>query len=388
MRKIYIKFPFLVTIYLISHFIPLYIPLIKTVWYITLLSSFLLIISILTIKKLFGNFFDKYRDSLNFLIEILILFCFLSFGAFQGDSTIHPQYNSKSLFSYQFEEEISVEGVIIDKKIKKDKTDFIVEVKKIYKNQLDDIIEIGLEGKITLFLSWESNLDIGDSVIFRGELNPPSTAQNYGEFDYRGYLKTIEVSHIVFLKNSFQIEKISNNLSFIKKLKLNIVKFLEKNLSKYDKNGIFKAVLLGEKSSMDSQFKERLIDGGMIHLFTISGFHIAIFYLMLYRFFLFLLRLNINIVRKISIKKSAILLSLIVILGYVWLLDFQIAAFRAFLMLMIFGVDRVFERDSSFINKLCFSAFIILLLMPDSAFSVGFYLSFSAVLGIYYAQNI
>ncbi len=392
MSKTVIKFPILATLFIVSHFIPLYIPLLRSVWYILLLSCFVLVVFHLIVKKI------------EIIFEILIAFIFIFFGAFRGDSIINPQYSSKSLFSYQFDSEVAIEGVIIETKSRENKTNYIVDVKKIYKNLSSsditnedllksknssntDIIEIDLEGKIGLFLSWSSEIKTGKRIVFRAKLELPPTAQNYGEFDYRGFLKTVGVSHVAFLKNSFQIKKIDGSLFFIDRARLNIKSFLEKNLAKYDKNGIFQAVLLGEKTSMESQFKERLVDGGMIHLFTISGFHIAIFYMILNQFFLFLLRLNIRVVRKISIKKWAISLSLIVILIYIWILGFQIASFRAFLMLSIFGIAKIFDRNSSFIYKLMFSAFIITLLMPHAPFSIGFYLSFSAVLGIFYAQK-
>lgn len=79
-------------------------------------------------------------------------------------------------------------------------------------------------------------------------------------------------------------------------------------------------------------------------------------------------------------KKIAAWISLFITLGYFLISGLQIAALRAFIMVafVIFAVILDREEDSK--RSVCFAAFFILLVLPESVFQPSFQMSFSAVL--------
>lgn len=136
------------------------------------------------------------------------------------------------------------------------------------------------------------------------------------------------------------------------------------------------AVLLGEKSDLDSDTKAAFSAAGISHFLAISGMHVMAIFLMLQMALktLYLGR------RTIWIRNGAILGILIF---YACLTGGNTAVVRAVFMIGIHLMAQAFHLQVQKFNLLATAALVLLLLRPSTLFDAGFQLSFAAVAGIF-----
>ena len=133
------------------------------------------------------------------------------------------------------------------------------------------------------------------------------------------------------------------------------------------------AMVLGDKASAEDETMETFRRGGCLHVFAVSGLHVALVFGILWQLF-FALRL----VRP-CVARPLILLLVGV---YVVVTGCAVPALRAFLMLALFTAGLMLRRRAGMANIWCFSALAVLLVSPNRLFDAGFLLSFSVYAGI------
>lgn len=135
------------------------------------------------------------------------------------------------------------------------------------------------------------------------------------------------------------------------------------------------ATLIGDDSLLDQSLKQQFRATGAAHYLALSGFHIGII-AMLASFALFPLKIW---------SRYGRLRHLFVIL-IIWLYAFTCglapSLVRAAVLITIFLLAKVLQRQSSPYNSLCIAAICILSFSPRQLFAPGFQLSFCAVLSI------
>ena len=114
---------------------------------------------------------------------------------------------------------------------------------------------------------------------------------------------------------------------------------------------------------------------GLSHLLCVSGFHVAVF-AMVIAFILFPLKIGERAGRW------RYLFIILAVGGYAAVTGLQPSVFRAAVMLTGYNIARVFQRNSPPLNSLCLAVVIILTVNPLWVFSSGFQLSVAAVLGL------
>jgi len=137
-------------------------------------------------------------------------------------------------------------------------------------------------------------------------------------------------------------------------------------------SGFVKALILGNKNSVQ---KNRILNykkSGTFHILSASGLHVTIIALIPFFFFSFIG----------FPKKGVMLLSGGTIIGYILITDVPVSLLRAGLMCIIYsyGYCRGFKTEG--INIICSAALIILMFHPFELYSAGFQLSFGATTGI------
>ncbi|WP_201327992.1 ComEC/Rec2 family competence protein [Thermotomaculum hydrothermale] len=142
--------------------------------------------------------------------------------------------------------------------------------------------------------------------------------------------------------------------------------FLFRDISNYRTKTFLSALVLGEKSSIDTGFKYKVKKLGIYHLFVLSGFHFGLFSLIFWIivFFLPLRR---------RYKKVIVLLTLSFLL---FIASFSSPSLRVYLMLVVY---LVFEWDGINIKPLDavgLAGIILLLINPFNVFNAGFLMSF------------
>ena len=138
-----------------------------------------------------------------------------------------------------------------------------------------------------------------------------------------------------------------------------------------DEYAVLAAMTLGDKSALTKELRETYSKTGASHILALSGLHLGIIYLLLFR--LTLGR------RRFWLSQVAIILS---IWAFAFLTGLSTSVVRSATMISIYALFSVGGRHRSPVNILCFTAIVMLMVHPLSLYDVGFQMSFMAVLAI------
>lgn len=225
---------------------------------------------------------------------------------------------------------------------------------------------------VACYMAEESNVPIGCMVAVEGKLQEFMHASNPGEFDSREYYQILKLDYklkdAVILKQSEQYNKLQEICYQIKEF---LAEVLEQNFDGSDA-GIMKAVLLGDKSSLEDEIKELYKRSGILHIMAISGLHISMLGMGLYR--------GLKYLRIPDMAAAALCTATMWCYGS--MTGMSVSACRAIFM---FGMKMGAEmtgRTYDMLTALSLSAVLILTEQPLYVKHSGFLLSFGAVLGI------
>lgn len=218
---------------------------------------------------------------------------------------------------------------------------------------------------------------IGCELSLYGTIYQVTTGDNPGQFDSESYYQ----SHGILY--TFQTEAVLNvsGENFFKEKLTKLKEYFALSLDEvYDERdaGILKAVLLGDKSSLREQDELLYQKNGISHLLAISGLHISMIGISLYR-----------LLRKCRLTfTEAGIPSSILLWIYGLMTGFGISTIRAVCMFLVLIFADVLGRTYDMASAMALAVIIILLRNPLQARQGGFLLSFGAVLGICFVYPI
>lgn len=262
---------------------------------------------------------------------------------------------------------IRLKGQVVKKEIKNDKQ--IIYLKRIAFSD-PNFPKLKSNIGIMCYLEEEEMPHLGSFVILSGKPGSFDNARNPGCFDMKkyyasiGYFMPIYKCHIEGASTTYS--KYQESLYMLRQYMSDIYDqiFNESDAS------VIKAVILGEKSSMDPDIKSLYQRSGISHLLSISGLHISIFGVILCDFFK---RINAH-------KIIQIVVPMFVIVNYCVLTGMGTGAVRAGCMfiIMLMGIRRTYDT----VTALSVTAFGFCIVNRFVIYSSGFWLSFLAVFGI------
>lgn len=146
-------------------------------------------------------------------------------------------------------------------------------------------------------------------------------------------------------------------------------------------NQIAKALLLGQKKSLDKEVSEAYATAGAMHVLAVSGLHVGIIYGF---FFLFVKPYRLSVRKRVLYLSGLILL----IWSYAMLTGMSPSVMRAATMFSLMAMAQMKSRSPSIFNAIALSALILLVFDPFLIYAVGFQLSYAALLGILIIQPL
>jgi competence protein ComEC len=333
--------------------------------------------SILSIEILFSTFgisilaflvylnFNDFLKKWSFLIGLASLFFFL------GYLTIYL-FCSHSFQLEEFEKSANFKMKVIEFQPKKDGWS-----KGIGEETLLDSKKKKNE-RIVFYCQSNSVFDVNDYLLVQSDLIPIQNKGNPGEFDMELFWKTKGIRTMSFIdENSFKLlDRFERSFfqEFIYSLQTSFNNMLEKHLEG-ENLAVAKAIILGDKSMLDSETKNSFSATGAMHVLAVSGLHIGLILQILMEVAKFFSRF-------IS-RKRAVLSILILLWIYSILTGFSPSVIRSIFMFTILVLAQFFGKEQNNINSLFFSAFVLLLFQPMFLFDIGFQLSYLAMVGIY-----
>lgn len=241
---------------------------------------------------------------------------------------------------------------------------------------------------IIVYINKEETHSIGSTVLVSGRLSFFEPATNPGQFDAEKYYKNRDVLFSVkkaeILKGTggrtvaagegaeepAEREKVGLRQR-LKELSFMQEKILETYLSEANAT-IMKAMLLGNKEELDEEIEKLYQDNGIAHILAISGLHISLLGMAVYR-----------LLRRLPLPVwMPLVLSEIFLLLYGCMVGFPISSIRAIGMFTFFLVSKLLKRSYDMLTALSFMAMFQLLQHPGYLFDCGFQLSYGAILGI------
>ncbi|WP_103864018.1 ComEC/Rec2 family competence protein [Aquimarina sp. I32.4] len=228
------------------------------------------------------------------------------------------------------------------------------------------------------------SLEIGDTYTLYTKIKEIPKPLNPLQFDYSKYLNKQYIYHQITTK-SYQLIHNKRKESSLPQLAYQIRKNINLSLSSYSFSNkqlsIINALILGQKQNLSKDTFNEYKDAGAIHILAVSGLHIGII----------LLLLN-SITSPLNRHKIGKTLQLILIILSLW--SFAIIAglspsvLRAVTMFSFLSIGKHMRSKTSTLSSLFISAFVLLCFNPLLLLSIGFQLSYLAVLAIILIQPL
>lgn len=212
----------------------------------------------------------------------------------------------------------------------------------------------------------------GSTVVVKGKLRSYREPTNPGEFDARLYYRTLglefDLTQAVILRESVSYDRLRENLW---QLRIYLVRQLQRYLREEDAS-VVSTMLLGEKSTLDAQTRDLFKRNGVIHILTVSGLHISILGMGLYR-----------LLRRVFLPiLPAAVLSMAVMVAYGAMVGTGASTFRALFMFGMHLLANVCGRTYDLLTALALAAVLLLLQEPLYLFNSGYLFSFASVFAI------
>jgi competence protein ComEC len=149
-----------------------------------------------------------------------------------------------------------------------------------------------------------------------------------------------------------------------------------------ERGAIATALITGERGGISEATNEAFRDSGILHILSISGFHMAIMAGSVF----FIVRLGLacfpSVALRYPIKKWAAAAALIAALAYLMISGAAFATVRSTIMIGIMFLAVLLDRPALALRNVVLAATLILIVFPESLFDVGFQMSFAAVLAL------
>lgn len=243
--------------------------------------------------------------------------------------------------------------------------------------QYKDTLKV--KGRILVFIEDTArSLKRKDICVFQSDLSLIQNKNNPGEFDSRKFWKHKSINRMAFI-SSEQYQVIGLEHWKIQDLFISwreaFSRIIDQHLKPGNENAVAKGLILGDRSSIDSEISRKFGNTGAMHVLAVSGLHVAI----LVQILTFVLAFF----KKWISKKQALSYALIIVWIYAALTGFSPSVARSALMFTLLAGSTLFEKNYVPLNSLAFSAILLLFWNPHYLYDIGFQLSYLAMTGIF-----
>lgn len=217
-------------------------------------------------------------------------------------------------------------------------------------------------------------LHAGDAIAVLTQARLPQVFRNEGAFDRRVFLSRQKIDVVANLRAPQLLELVQPGRPTIatriartrRRLREQIDALLP---TQTNIEGVLRAMLLGDKSFVDRDESMDFQKTGAFHVLVVAGLHVAAFALLVSW-----------IGRRLRFPHQAtVAFTLILLFGYVCVVEQRAPVLRAALMAAIVVVGRVFFRRLDLLNTVAVAAIILLVASPAMLRDSSFQFSFLAI---------
>ncbi|HEY7905609.1 MAG TPA: DNA internalization-related competence protein ComEC/Rec2 [Wenzhouxiangella sp.] len=214
-------------------------------------------------------------------------------------------------------------------------------------------------------------------------MDPPQGRLNFGGFDYEQYLLAEGIGGLARVNTSqgqptFLGEGDSVGYFFDRRRQV-MAENIQATTTHLEVASLKRALLIGDRSTISDGVREILQQTGTAHLLAISGLHVGMVAGLGMAFgwvvWIFLALFQLQVSRRVVMVVTGWGVGF----AYAGLAGFSLPTQRAVLMLGVVAVAFLWHRRIMPFDALLMAGFVVLVLSPLSVLSVGFWLSFVAV---------
>lgn len=317
--------------------------------------------------------------SLGFLLFLYLIMLLHPRGATRLQTDTLPDFHE--------EEQLTLYGTVEKKEQKNQKAVIYLKDVSIIRNTTSTEKDIQKCQGFILYLSSETkaadnfitdseseinSVRMGARIKAGGKLRKFEPAENEGQFAARSYYMIRgydgSLMQADILKQSAGYDAVRETLFWLREH----TKQIFNDHMSAEKAGILQALVLGDKTALDTEAKELYQNAGISHILSLSGLHIATVGLCL-----------LKLLRKSGLPiPGAILISGVIITTYAVMTGLSTSTLRALFMFLLGALALLVGRTYDLLSAAAFSAVLILMENPYYLFDAAFQLSFGAVLGI------
>lgn len=220
---------------------------------------------------------------------------------------------------------------------------------------------------VLLYVKDISGIKIGNTIEAQADYIEYEGVRNEGNFDDRQYYRSVGISGR-FYGSGIKI-KDSGTWALKQKMyeaKCSVKKILRLIYSE-EKAAVYDAMLLGEKDGIGEDIKELYKGAGIYHLCCISGTHMAVLGLGIYR-----------VLRKRFKYTVSGIAGIAAIIMYGMFTGMMVSVTRAVIMLSVRIAADMLGRTYDMLSSLSFAAIVMIISNPYALLNSGFMLSFGA----------
>lgn len=224
---------------------------------------------------------------------------------------------------------------------------------------------------------WSDELPVGARITFKAEFEKcvASTDLPY-ELDPNHYLLKRRIFASAIIKDS-NLYTVTPPHGFTAKLNGMVSKFkaaLKRSDLSPQNISFLCTVTVGDTSSLFPQYREVFSNSGLAHLLALSGMHVALM--------AWIITVALWPLKLTGRVWPVTVMTVIFLWMYAIATGMSPSVMRAVLMATVYALSRLAYRSYSALNALCFAVIVLVVVWPDSLFSVGFQLSVVAVASI------
>ena len=222
-------------------------------------------------------------------------------------------------------------------------------------------------------------INTGNTILASGKLDEYETARNFGNYDEKKYYYSLGIFYRVQGIHS-QVTDASINIPghLMYLLRSRLTGVFEEAAGDGEGvfgtgslAGIFSSISVGDRSGLSDTIGNIYRSGGIIHILAISGLHISILGMGLFR-----------LIRRFTTFLPSALVSSACMIFYCIMCGFGVSVLRAVIMFLVSICGIGLGKTVDMLNSASIAAIIILSANPFFITNTGFVMSFTAVLSI------
>ncbi len=318
------------------------------------------------------------------IVPGLLAVSFFTVGVLNANLNFALPVSSDSIANSAGPEKETIEAMICDApRISPDGTDLVLCARSILRGDTRK----GVTGRMLLSVGVpERRFRFGDILRFQAVIRPPRNFRNPGGFDYVRYLGDQGIPVRAYLPDARGLVVMRRDQgqplkTALETFRARLKSFIYAHAASPEAE-ILQALILGDQQEIPESVREAFNRTGTSHILAISGFNIGIVALVFFLLARAVLNTLPNALLWVDARKTSILLAVFPVLIFTLIAGAGISVVRAALMVVVFMIAILLDKERDLYNALALAAFAILMFRPSSLYDISFQLSFSAVLAI------